>query len=203
MSFSESISQCGRDWTCWESVLGLMKELWWKSRCEANVGHVARFGEGERERKMSSGETKAFWLKLRVDESGFWLVWACRHETGLHLNASAEKKKKKRDPKELSCSITLLCSKTSNSQSYLDELLLWILMKENLKILPFLIPPFTALLSPVLSPSIVIFLQGFLTTVSWVTDGFQMFVVLIQEVFLKWKYEFIFNIQSKKETVYL
>ena len=62
-----------RDQTCWESVPGLMKRLWLESRWEAGVSHMVR--EVKWERKMSSGETKAFWLRPWVDESGFWLVW--------------------------------------------------------------------------------------------------------------------------------
>lgn len=151
MSFSESISQCGErsdmlrkhsrhDEGALVEKAGV-KPTWaaWRDSEEA--------GEAKWERKMSSGETKAFWLRLWVDEKGFWLVWVCRHESSLHLNAPMEETRPYRAP----------------SPSFVPNLQFPILSgwaaalnfnEEKLKILPLPIFPLYSTLSSVLCPSI-------------------------------------------------
>ena len=140
-----------RDRTCWESIPGMMKELWWRKQVWKPMWAAWRdseeAGEVKWERKMSSGETKAFWLRLWVDEKGFWLVWVCRQQTSLHLNAPMKETRPYRAP----------------SPSFVPNLQFPILSgwgaalnlnEEKLKILPFPIFPIYSTLSSLRCPSI-------------------------------------------------
>lgn len=157
MSFSGSISQCGqRDQTCWEkrSWLDEARIRW--ERAGAGPTCAAECDSGKErevkwERKMSGGETKAFWLRLRVDEK--WIL----ARLGLQAWSQSAFKcifwRKQRPKRVLLLHHPPLCSQTSYSHFDLDGLLLWILMKKKNPPLPEF--PLYTTSSFLLSPSIV------------------------------------------------
>ncbi len=153
MSFYRSISQC-------EEIRHAEKALLarWSSYGRKQVWSQ-RGTHGAILRRQEKQSEKEKWVAERdkgfLIEAVCWWKWvlAC---LGLGAwNQSAFKCGKEETLKSSPAPSTpLLCSQTSNSQSYLDGLLLWILMKENYKSSSFLNSLFTALhLSSCLHPS--------------------------------------------------
>lgn len=141
-----------RDRTCWESIPGMMKELWWKKAgVEANAGPHGAMQRRQEKRsekeKWAAGRQRLSDWGCELMKKGSDLSGSVGTETSLHLNAPMEETRPYRAP----------------SQSFVPNLQFPILSgwaaalnfnEEKLKILPLPIFPLYSTLSSVLCPSI-------------------------------------------------
>lgn len=136
-----------RDRTCWESIPGMMKELWWKKAgVEANAGPHGAMQRRQEKRsekeKWAAGRQRLSDWGCELMKKGSDLSGSVGTETSLHLNAPMEETRPYRAP----------------SQSFVPNLQFPILSgwaaalnfnEEKLKILPpAYFPPFIALYLP-------------------------------------------------------